>query len=201
MKAKQPLYYSMSSNSNKPVPAIDELSCLAGHVSPLLLSLPVVNKSNFHNRISLRNDNSSGIVSLPINSCKSPNLLARPALLLVLNIALNVKLASWSALLLVALKPPFLQEIIVGNIQSTPSALALQLSKQMVLMLPELPVQLAELRCAFDAASCGLINVDVCVSSIIGVLLDMQSDGCEGDCFASQPADALECEDRISVVR
>jgi hypothetical protein len=41
----------------------------------------------------------------------------------------------------------------------------------------------------------------VCVPVLRGVLFAVQSDGSEGDGFAGQPADALEGEDGVGVVR
>lgn len=68
------------------------------------------------------------------------------------------------------------------------------------MVLPELPVELSKLCCALDATGCGLLDVDVGVSFFVEVLLDVQIDSCEADGFALPPADALEGEDRISVV-
>jgi hypothetical protein len=45
-----------------------------------------------------------------------------------------------------------------------------------------------------------LVDVNMDVAGVVGVLLYMQGDGCEGDGFACPPADALEGEDRVSVV-
>jgi hypothetical protein len=67
-------------------------------------------------------------------------------------------------------------------------------------MLPECPVQLAQLRRSFDAAGCRLIDVNVSVASFVGVLLDMQGDGCEANGSSLPPADALEGQEGIRVV-
>ena len=55
------------------------------------------------------------------------------------------------------------------------------------------------LSCAFDASRSGLVNVDMCYAVFL-VLLCVEGYGCETDGLARPPADALEGEDRISVV-
>ena len=167
----------------------------------LVLSLPVVNKSGLHHLASFLNDNSPDVISLAVNNGKSPDLISRPSFLIILNVTLNVKLPSRAALLLVTLEPAFLQVVILDSIKPKPSASALQLAEDMIIVLIERPGQLAELRCTFDATSCSLVDVDVCISGLVSVLLDVQGDGCEGDGFASNPANALEGEDSIGVVR
>ena len=70
----------------------------------------------------------------------------------------------------------------------------------MVLMLSELPGQFSGFRRAFDAAGGRLVDVDVCVPVLGGVLLYVERYGREGDGFARQPADALEGEDCVGVI-
>ena len=70
----------------------------------------------------------------------------------------------------------------------------------MVIVLSELPVELPQLRRAFDAPSRGLLDVDVREAFVVGVLLDVEVDICEADGFALEPADALEGEDGVGVV-
>jgi hypothetical protein len=62
------------------------------------------------------------------------------------------------------------------------------------------PGEFAEFGRTFDATCGSLVDVDVCVAFVIGVLLAVQGNGCERDGLAGDPADALECEDGISVV-
>jgi hypothetical protein len=62
------------------------------------------------------------------------------------------------------------------------------------------PVQDAKLGGALDAASGGLFDINVDRALFIAILLDGKVYGCERDCFARQPADALHGEDGISIV-
>lgn len=55
------------------------------------------------------------------------------------------------------------------------------------------------LSCAFDASRSGLVNVDVCYAVFL-VLLCVEGYRCETNGLAHPPADALEGEDRVSVV-
>jgi len=169
----------------------------------LLLSLPVIHKSNLQHRRALRNHHPPRVISLPINNSEPPNLLPSPPLLLIHYKTLNVPLAIGATILLFALQPPLLQESIwdLGAIDCDPAGLALQVAEQVVVVRAFGPVELAEFGGAFDAASSGLLDVDVCVPVLRGVLFAVESDGGEGDGFAGQPADALEGEYGVGVVR
>lgn len=61
----------------------------------------------------------------------------------------------------------------------------------MVSVLAELVVEDAQLGRAFDAAGRGLLDVDVRYGCVVYVFLGVEGDGCEGDGFAREPADAL----------
>ncbi len=70
----------------------------------------------------------------------------------------------------------------------------------MVLVLADLPIELAVLGGTLDAAGGRLLNVDVDVAAVVGVLLDVESDGGEANGFARPPANALQGEDGVGVV-
>ena len=70
----------------------------------------------------------------------------------------------------------------------------------MVFVLALLPIELAQLGCAFDSSSGCLLDIDVDHALVVGVLLAVESDGCETDGFACEPANALEYEDGVGVV-
>ena len=89
--------------------------------SHLLLSLPIVNKSNLQDLRPLRNDDPPRIVPLAIYDSKPPDLIPRPALLIILHIALDMKFPRRTSFLLVALKPSILQVAILDSIQVQPS--------------------------------------------------------------------------------
>jgi hypothetical protein len=65
----------------------------------------------------------------------------------------------------------------------------------------ERPVEFTQLGGPLDAACDSLLDVDVGFSVVGGILFGMQGYGCEGEGFARQPADALEGEDGVGVVR
>lgn len=154
--------------------ARNPLIYLASHpVRHLLLSLPVVHKSNLQRRRALRNDHPPRIISLPIDDSKSPNLFPSPLLLLIHHKTLNVPLAIGTTILLLALQPALLQESIcdLGAIDCDPAGLALQVAENVVVVRALGPVELAEFGGAFDAARGSLFDVDVCVPVLGGVLL------------------------------
>lgn len=139
----------------------------------LLLSFPVIHKSNLQRRIALRNHHPPRVISLPINNSEPPNLLPSPLLLLIHYKTLNVPLAIRTTILLLALQPTLLQERIgnLGAIDCDPAGLALQVAENVVVVRALGPVELAEFGGAFDAARGGLFDVDVCVPILGGVLL------------------------------
>jgi hypothetical protein len=78
--------------------------------------MPVVHQSNLQGRITLRDDHSSYMVSLPIHYRKTPDLLSSPSRLFINNITLN-KVA-------VSVEPVFLEEVVrnLGVVEFDPAA-------------------------------------------------------------------------------
>lgn len=139
------------------------------------------------------------MIPLPIHHRKAPNLIRRPSILRILHITLDMSLPTRSSILLLALQPAVLQERILGHIDGAPARLALEIAEDVVIVLALHPVEDPDLGRAFDAASCGLLDVDVCGAGFV-VLFHIQGDGCETDGFTGEPADALEGEDGVGVV-
>jgi len=169
------------------------------HDPNLLLSLPIVDQSDFQHLTSLTNHHPPGIISLPIHNRKPPNLPRRPPLLLINRQTLNMLLPIRTRNLFLALKPSLLQEIIINLLERAPTRLALDVTEDVVIVCVLDPVERAQLGRAFDAAGCGLLDVDVGYV-VFGVLLCVEGDGGEGDGFACPPADALEGEDGVGIV-
>jgi len=71
----------------------------------------------------------------------------------------------------------------------------------MVGVLPKLPVELALLGGAFDAARRGLVDIDMGDFVIADVFLDVEGNSCEADSLACQPTYALELEYWVNIVR
>ena len=169
------------------------------HDLNLLLSLPIVNQSNLQHLTSLTNHHPPGIISLPIHNRKSPNLPRRPPLLLINRQTLNMLLTIRARNLLLALKPPILQEIIIDLLERAPARPAFDVAEDVIIVCVLNPVEGAQLGRAFDAAGSGLLDVDVGYV-VFGVLLCVEGDGGEGDGFAGPPADALKGEDGVGVI-
>lgn len=62
------------------------------------------------------------------------------------------------------------------------------------------PIECAGFGCAFDSARGGLVDVDVGDAGVVLVLFDVEGDGGHADCFAEEPAYALEGEDGVEVI-
>lgn len=71
----------------------------------------------------------------------------------------------------------------------------------MVLVWSFSPIQDTLLRGSLDASGGRLVDVDVGDAGFVDVLLDGEGDGSEADCFALEPADALEGKDGVGWVR
>ena len=162
-------------------------------------STPVVHQADFLHLITLGHHNSSCVALLSVHERKSPNLSASPASLR-LHIGLEDIFSIGSALIGLAIQPILLEEIILDKIQRHPSRLSLQLTKYVVAVLFELPVERARLGGAFDATGRGLIDVYMGDFIVVYVLLDMEGDGCDSDSLAREPANALENENGVNIV-
>lgn len=162
--------------------------------------MPIINQSSLEHLVTLRNDNSPGIIPLSINNCKAPDLFSSPTILLIHNKALHVSLSIRPRILLLALKPSVLEERIVRHIQCAPTVFALQVAKDVVIVLALYPIECADLAGAFDTTGRGLVDIDVGETCIIDVLLYVEGDSCEGDGFTGEPADALQGEDGVGVI-
>jgi len=170
--------------------------------SLLFLPLPIIHKPHLDNLLSLRNNNTSHMFPLPINLRKSPNLFPRPPILLVIHKTLHEELAIRSRPFLLSRKPILLTELVFhGVYPGNPPTLPLEVPEEVIRVRTHGPVELAELRRAFDAAGGGLDDVDVHEGGLgLGVLLDMEGEGREADCFAGEPPDALEGENGLGAV-
>jgi hypothetical protein len=142
------------------------------------------------------------MIPLPIQNRKPPNLLPRPPLLLIIDKALDMPLPSRATILLFSLKPFLLQKLIrdFRIIDRNPTRLAGEVAEQVVGVRAGLPVEFTDFGGALDAAGRGLLDINVGVPVVSGVLFAVQGDGREGDGFAGYPADALEGEDGVGVV-
>ena len=168
----------------------------------LLLCLPIIHQPDFLDLITLGNDDAMHVVPLALDISEPPDLLGRPAGVVIDAQALDEWLASGAAALGVVVQQAVDQEGVqggpVGRGTVDPAAAGPESAEHVVAVGAILPVQCAQLSGALDAAGGGLVDVDV--RNAIGVLLHVQSDGSPGDGAAHHPANALQGEKVVSVI-
>jgi len=141
-------------------------------------SIPVIHHTDFQHLTALANHHSSCVSPLSFYNCKSPDLPSSPPSL-SLDEAFHQALSVRSSLLTLTIQPLLLQVVIIENFQRYPPSSSLQFAKDMICVLPELPVERAHLAGTFDAAGGGLVDIYVGNLSVVDVLLDVERDGCD----------------------
>lgn len=67
-------------------------------------------------------------------------------------------------------------------------------------MRPGNPVKYPVFGCTFESACCVLINVNMWDVIFVGILLDVEGNGCEGNGFAFPPAYTLESKNWVGII-
>ena len=166
------------------------------HTHLLILPCPIKHQLDPLNFLSLPHNHIPGMPSLlllrNLDFLETPNLVARPTITIILNIALN-------HLALRRLRQPVLaQELLilvrlVEVRELDPAATALEVAEEVVRVRAPLVVEGAQLGGAIDAAGEGLPEVDVGDGGVlfVEVLLQVLRHGGEADRYAGEPVDAL----------
>lgn len=159
----------------------------------------LVDQSCLDDIVALLDHDASGIAALAIDIRETPDHVSSPAGLSD-DVALDVRLASWTALLLLALEPALLQVGLLDVVEGDEARLARELAEDVVLVLVLLPVQRAQLGRALQPAGRRLLDVDVHQPGVVRVLLDVQIDRGQADGRPGHPAHALQGEDWVRVI-
>lgn len=161
-----------------------------------LLGNPVIDQASLGLLLALFNDHITGVSPLPVDQLKSPRLLGRPAIVEALDIAVD---PLGGALLPIGLEECSGIAAVLGDLGNELGAAASP-SKEPVLVFAPCIVEGALLSRALEPARSCLLNVNVLLTVLVLVLLDVQVDGRQANGFAREPADALELEGRVDII-
>lgn len=161
----------------------------------------VVEEPDLQHLRTLGDDHLPGVVPEAVELSEAPDLDGGPTVRFVDGDAQNVRLAVGANLLI---EPSLLLEAVqsvpVGALVVKPLALAGQRAEDVVLVRLLGPVKHAVLGGALDAAGASRLDIDD-GDAVLDLLADGESDGREADGLALEPADALEREDGLGVIR
>lgn len=100
-------------------------------------------------------------------------------------------------MLIGVLGPPLFKEWDVELVCLDPSGFSNHGAKETILVLSLLPPQCSLLTSSWDAASDGLININVFNAVVILVVFDVESNCAERDSLSLEPPDTLKLEDSV----
>lgn len=166
-------------------------------LSSLGFRSPVVDQTELGALVALLDQDIAAVVSLSLDGLEAPDLVCRPAVVVVLDIGADVLAVDLGL-------PPFLEVLVLALLEGNPLGLAADIAKQPVAVLAVDVIGAAVLLGGGQAAGAlDNVNVGDHVGGLVGrvrralVLRYVERDGGHEDALAHKVADALEDKARL----